>query len=159
MHGHGPDGAQHRACSLGRSEGRTFVQTALAQTFGAVGPYFISAALLLFAFTTLLGNLFYCEGAMNYISGHKVSRKIMMIFNVCAVLVIFLGAQLEFGLVWDLADVLMGIMALINLPVIVILGGTAMRALEDYVAQRKAGKNPEFKAASIGLKEQTDFWN
>lgn len=140
-------------------KGALFVQTALAQTFGAVGPYFISAALLLFAFTTLLGNLFYCEGAMNYISGHKVSRKIMMIFNVCAVLVIFLGAQLEFGLVWDLADVLMGIMALINLPVIVILGGTAMRALEDYVAQRKAGKNPEFKAASIGLKEQTDFWN
>ena len=83
----------------------------------------------------------------------------MKVFNLCAVVVIFLGAQLEFGLVWDLADVLMGIMALINLPVIVVLGGTAMRALEDYVAQRKAGKDPQFKAASIGLKEQTDFWN
>ena len=139
--------------------GALFVQTALAQTFGAVGPYFISAALLLFAFTTLLGNLFYCEGALNYISGRNVSKKAMGIFNLCAVLVIFLGAQMEFGLVWDLADVLMGIMALINLPVIVVLGGTAMRALEDYVAQRKAGKNPQFKAAAIGLKEQTDFWN
>ena len=140
-------------------KGALFVQTALAQTFGAVGPYFISAALLLFAFTTLLGNLFYCEGALNYISQRKVSKKTMTVFNLCAVVVIFLGAQMQFGLVWDLADVLMGIMALINLPVIVVLGGTAMRALEDYVAQRKAGKDPRFKAASIGLKEQTDFWN
>ena len=140
-------------------KGALFVQTALAQTFGVVGPYFISVALLLFAFTTLLGNLFYCEGALNYISQRKVSRKTMTVFNLCAVVVIFLGAQMQFGLVWDLADVLMGIMALINLPVIVVLGGTAMRALEDYVAQRKAGKDPRFKAASIGLKEQTDFWN
>lgn len=140
-------------------KGALFVQTALSQTFGAVGPYFISAALLLFAFTTLLGNLFYCEGALNYISQRKVSKKTMTVFNLCAVVVIFLGAQMQFGLVWDLADVLMGIMALINLPVIVVLGGTAMRALEDYVAQRKAGKDPRFKAASIGLKEQTDFWN
>lgn len=143
----------------GELKGALFVQTALAQTFGAVGPYFISVALLLFAFTTLLGNLFYCEGALNYISQRKVSKKTMTVFNLCAVVVIFLGAQMQFGLVWDLADVLMGIMALINLPVIVVLGGTAMRALEDYVAQRKAGKDPRFKAASIGLKEQTDFWN
>lgn len=72
---------------------------------------------------------------------------------------VFVGAQLSFGLVWDLADVLMGIMAIINLPVIVILGRTAMRALQDYMEQRRAGKNPVFKASSIGLKEKTDFWN
>lgn len=52
----------------------------------------------------------------------------------------------------------MGIMAIINLPVIVILGRTAMRALQDYMEQRRAGKNPVFKASSIGLKEKTDFW-
>ena len=50
-------------------------------------------------------------------------------------------------------------MAIINLPVIVILGGTAMKALKDYTDQRAAGKDPTFKAASIGLKEKTDFWN
>ena len=53
----------------------------------------------------------------------------------------------------------MGCMAIINLPVIVILGGTAMRALQDYAQQRKEGKNPVFKASSIGLKQKTDFWN
>ena len=139
--------------------GAPFVQASLANTFGAVGPYFITFALLLFAFTTLLGNLFYCEGCMNYVAGHTVGKTGKTVFNVVAVLLVFVGAQLEFGLVWDIADVLMGFMAIINLPVIVILGGTAMKALKDYTDQRAAGKDPEFKAASIGLKEKTDFWN
>ena len=143
----------------GGLEGAPLVQASLATTFGAVGPYFITFALLLFAFTTLLGNLFYCEGCLNYIADRKLGHVPMTVFRVIACLLVFVGAQLSFGLVWDLADVLMGIMAIINLPVIVILGRTAMRALQDYMDQRKAGKNPVFKAASIGLKEKTDFWN
>ena len=139
--------------------GAPFVQASLANTFGAVGPYFITFALLLFAFTTLLGNLFYCEGCMNYVAGHTVGKTGKTVFNVVAVLLVFVGALLDFGLVWDLADVLMGIMALINLPVIVLLGGTALRALKDYCRQRENGQDPIFKAASIGLQGQTDFWN
>ena len=50
-------------------------------------------------------------------------------------------------------------MAIVNLPVIVILGGTALKALKDYTDQRAQGKDPVFKAASIGLREKTDFWN
>ena len=139
--------------------GAPFVQASLANTFGAVGPYFITFALLLFAFTTLLGNLYYCEGCMNYIAGHKVGKTGMTIFNLAAVLLVFVGALLKVGLAWDIADVLMGFMAIINLPVIVILGGTAMKALKDYTDQRAQGKDPTFKASSIGLKEKTDFWN
>ena len=126
-------------------KGAPFVQSSLSTTFGPVGPYFITFALLLFAFTTLLGNLFYCEGCLNYIAGHTLGKAPMNLFRVIACLVVFLGAQMKFGLVWDLADVLMGVMALINLPVILILGGTAMRALNDYLAQKKAGKDPAFK--------------
>jgi len=83
----------------------------------------------------------------------------MLAFNLAACVVVFLGALLDFGLVWNLADVLMGIMALINLPVIVLLGRPALAALKDYTAQRKAGQNPVFKASAIGLRQQTDFWN
>ena len=143
----------------GGLEGAPLVQASLATTFGAVGPYFITFALLLFAFTTLLGNLFYCEGCLNYIANRKLGSVPMTVFRFIACGLVFVGAQLSFGLVWDLADVLMGIMAIINLPVIVILGRTAMRALQDYMEQRRAGKNPVFKASSIGLKEKTDFWN
>jgi len=138
--------------------GAPFVQTALSATFGNFGFYFITASLLLFAFTTLLGNLFYCEGCLNYIAGKPLNLRTVKAFHIFACLVVFLGALLDFGLVWNLADVLMGVMAIINLPVIVILGKTATDALKDYTRQRKAGKDPVFKASTIHLKEQTDFW-
>lgn len=143
----------------GGLSGAPLVQASLATTFGSVGPYFITFALLLFAFTTLLGNLFYCEGCLNYIAGRSLKNSAMNVFRIVACVLVFLGGQLEFDLVWNLADVLMGCMAIINLPVIVILGGTAMKALKDYTMQRKEGKDPVFKAASIGLKQKTDFWN
>ena len=139
--------------------GAPFVQTALASSFGNFGYYFITFSLLLFAFTTLLGNLFYCEGCLNYIAKKPVGKNTLTIFRVVSCVVVFLGALLDFGLVWDLADVLMGIMAIINLPVIVILGKTALKCLNDYIAQRKAGKDPVFTVSSISLKDQTDFWN
>ena len=53
----------------------------------------------------------------------------------------------------------MGFMALINLPVIIILGGPAIRCMKDYIKQKKAGKDPVFRAADIHLKDKTDFWN
>lgn len=139
--------------------GAPFVQTALSSTFGNFGVYFITFALLLFAFTTLLGNLFYCEGCLNYIANHPLSKKAMNIFRAIACVIIFIGALLDFGLVWDIADVLMGVMALINLPVIVLLGKTALAALNDYISQKKSGKDPQFKAANIGLAGKTDCWD
>ena len=139
--------------------GAPFVQTALSATFGAFGKYFVTFALLLFAFTTLLGNLFYCEGCLNYIAKRTLGKKVMTVFRVTACFVVFFGALLDFSLVWNLSDVLMGIMAMINLPVIVCLGKIALAALNDYVKQRKAGEDPVFKAADIGLEGQTEFWH
>ena len=66
---------------------------------------------------------------------------------------------MEIDLVWNLADVLMGLMALINLPVIVLLFRPVRAALADYTAQRRAGKNPVFRAESAGLKGKTECWN
>ena len=50
-------------------------------------------------------------------------------------------------------------MVIINIPVILILGNTAVKTLKDYMDQRKEGKDPNFKAANIGLKQETDYWN
>ena len=52
-----------------------------------------------------------------------------------------------------------GLMVLCNVPVILIIGKPAYDALKDYQKQKAEGKNPEFKAADIGLKQKTDFWN
>ena len=53
----------------------------------------------------------------------------------------------------------MGFLALINLPVIIILGGPAVQCMKDYMRQKKEGKNPVFRAEDIGLEDRTDFWN
>lgn len=139
--------------------GAPFVQEALSSVFGTAGPIFISIAMLLFAFTTLLGNFFYGEGCLKYIVRQKISNEMLIVFRVGAAIVIFLGALLDFTLAWSIADVLMGVMAIINLPVIVILGKTALKALDDYSRQKRSGKDPVFKAADIGIQEKVDFWN
>ena len=76
---------------------------------------------------------------------------------VCAA-VVFIGAGMEMDLLWNISDVLMGVMALINIPVLLLLSGTVKRALTDFEKQRRTGKNPVFCAKNINLKQETDFW-
>ena len=141
----------------------------------------------LFAFTTLIGNYSYCEGCLKFILNREVSKTGLIVFRIIATILVFLGAVATAGLVWDTADMLQGMIVVVNVPSILILGGTAIRCLNDYVKQRKEGKDPHFvakdigvkpamrclsdycrqrkegkdphfKAADIGLKEDTDFW-
>ena len=141
------------------AQGAPYVQAALSASFGAAGPIFITVAMVLFAFTTLIGNLYYVDNALAYLLGHVPSKRFMVVFRLIALGLIFLGAGLTLNLVWNLSDVLMGIMVLINVPVIAVLSRPAAAALRNYTEQRRAGKNPVFRAADIGLKEKTDYWN
>ena len=140
-------------------QGAPYVQEALSASFGTLGPIFITVAMVLFAFTTLIGNLYYVDNALAYLLGHVPSKRFMVVFRLIAMGLIFLGAGLTLDLVWNLSDVLMGIMVIINIPVIVVLSRPAAAALRNYTQQRKEGKNPVFRAADIGLKEKTDYWN
>lgn len=139
--------------------GAPFVQQSLQATFGAFGPIFIAVSMCLFAFTTLIGNYYYCEGCLKYIMKRTPSKAFITVFRLVAAVIVMLGAVVSMGLAWDTADLLQALMVVINIPVIIILGKPAMDALKDYTKQRKEGKNPEFKAADIDLKEKTDFWN
>lgn len=138
--------------------GAPYVQAALQSSLGSIGPIFITVSMILFAFTTLLGNFYYVENLIIYIMKRVPSKTFMTAFRVLGAVVIFIGAGLDMGLVWDIADVLMGIMAIINIPVIIILAKPALIALEDYAKQKKTGKNPVFKAETVGLKGKTDYW-
>lgn len=134
------------------------IQASLGANFGAFGSIFITIALALFAYTTLVGNYYYAEMNISYIYKDALKNKAFMFaYRFIAVAVIFFGAQNSAGLAWDLADVLMGLMALINVPVCIILGKKAYAALLDYIEQKKAGKDPVFKASSIGIKD-TEYW-
>lgn len=138
--------------------GAPYVQAALQSALGNFGPIFIAVSMALFAFTTLIGNYFYCEGCLRFIFKRTPSHTFMTVFRIIAAVIILLGAMISMNLAWDTADLFQGLMVVINVPVILILGRPAMAALKDYMAQRKAGKDPEFKAASIQLKSETDFW-
>lgn len=138
--------------------GAPYVQTALAASMGGVAKVFITVSMVLFAFTTLLGNLYYVDNCFAYIMKAVPGPTFNMIYRAIACVVIFIGAGSSMGLMWDLADVLMGCMAIINLPVICILGGPALKAMDDYSKQREAGKNPVFKARSIGISQKLDYW-
>ena len=138
--------------------GAPYVQTALAASMGGVAKVFITVSMVLFAFTTLLGNLYYVDNCFAYIMKAVPGPTFNMVYRALACVVIFIGAGSSMGLMWDLADVLMGCMAIINLPVICILGGPALKAMDDYSKQREAGKNPVFVAKSIGITQKLDYW-
>lgn len=140
-------------------KGAPFVQAAVSTILGKFGGTFVTFALFCFAFTSILGNFYYAEVNLRYLCKKLPSKSTLSIFRSAAVVIVLLGSMLEFSVAWNTADVLMGLMALINLPIIIILGGPAIKCMNDYIEQKKAGKNPVFKASSINLPDKTDFWN
>ncbi len=138
--------------------GAPYVQLALKSTLGNAGPIFITVAMILFAFTTLLGNLYYVDQSLFFILKKKPSKPVLYTYYIVASLVIFIGAGLKAGLLWDIADITMGIMALINIPIMFILGKYAFRALKDYEKKAKKGNEINFKAKDINLPDQVDCW-
>ena len=139
--------------------GAPYVQAAMQSALGSFGPIFIAVSMALFAFTTLIGNYYYCEGCMRFIFKRTPSKTFLTVFRIIAAIIVMLGAVISMQLAWDTADLFQALMVVINVPVILILSRPALAALKDYVSQRKQGKEPVFKASDIGLREKTDFWN
>jgi AGCS family alanine or glycine:cation symporter len=140
--------------------GAPYVQNALSTVFGMLGPIAITFAMVLFAFTTLLGNLYYVDNVLAYLNGKKMpSESTMKAVHIICAVIIFFGAIIPMDAAWALADITMGGMTLINLPACVLLGGIAVKALRDYEKQKKAGQKPVFHAADIGLDpKELDYW-
>lgn len=136
-------------------QGMPYVQTAVFSQIGRLGPLFIMISIFLFAFSSLVGNYYYTESNFRFI---RDSKRGLFVFRLTCVAAVFVGAILDFGTVWSLADVLMGLMAMMNLVVILLLGGKAMTALKDYQRQRKNGKNPVFRAEKVGVGDPA-IWN
>ena len=138
--------------------GAAYVQQSMGMALGDFGPIFIAAAMSLFAFTTLIGNYYYCEGCLKFILKRSPGKAFMTCFRLAATALVFVGAILSAGVVWDTADMLQAFMVIINVPVIIILGRHAFAALKDYKRQRAEGRDPVFKSSSIGLEGRTDCW-
>lgn len=139
--------------------GAPFVQQALSSTFGSFGPVFIAVAMCLFAYTTLLGNFYYVESCFAYLFGKRPGKKSLLVIRIAGAALILFGAALKMEHAWNIADIAQCILAFINIPVCIVLGSKAYIALNDYVSQKKQGKNPVYNSSENGVTEQTDFWN
>lgn len=140
--------------TAGKLDGIPYVQAALQANVGEIGIHFITFSIFAFAFTSLIGNYYYAESNFLFIKDNKV---LLFLFRISCLVAIFFGAQADFSTVWNIADILMGFMAIENILVIFVLGNIAFKVLDDYTEQKKQGLNPVFKAKKIGLKN-TNHW-
>lgn len=139
----------------GESDGIILTQNSLAVQVGDWAPYFIAIAIIFFAFSSIIGNYYYGESNIEFMDAHKGW---MFSYRILVLAMVMFGSVAQVQLVWNLADLFMGLMALINIAIIIILGKIAFLVLDDFTQQRKVGKNPVFYAKSIPTLKNTDCW-
>ncbi len=139
--------------------GIPYVQASLHSVFGELGPMFITVAILLFGFTTLIGNYYYTEGCLRFIMNRRPGKIVMTVFRIIASIIVFAGALASAGFAWDSADLCQALMVVVNIPCILILSPITIKALRNYTEQRKQGKEPVYFAKECGVNQDTDFWN
>lgn len=133
----------------GALDGIPYVQAAISSNVGQWGIHFITFSIFAFAFSSLVGNYFYAESNILFIKNNKT---LLFVFRITCIVAIFLGAQADFSLVWNLADVTMGLMAIVNIIAIFLLSGTVVKVLNDYEKQKKQGIKLVFHEKNVGIK-------
>ncbi|KZE45291.1 alanine/glycine:cation symporter family protein [Rossellomorea marisflavi] len=135
---------------MGGTDGIQLTQAALTTHVGGWANTFVAIAIFLFAFSSIIGNYYYGETNIEFI---KYSPVTLFLYRLAVLGMVIFGAMVDLQVVWDLADLFMGVMAIINLIAITLLGRIAIAALKDYRQQKKEGKDPVFYSDSIkGLK-------
>ena len=138
--------------------GINLTQSALQSEVGATGPIFVAVAIFLFAFSSIIGNYYYGEANIRFITS---SRWVMTIYRICSagVMVIF-GALASFEMVWNIADFSMVFLTTCNLIAIVLLGRYAFRLLDDYRRQKRQGiKEPVFHRSQLPeIESELECW-
>lgn len=142
--------------TFGTLNGMPLVQMAINSSVGEMGIHFVTFAIFCFAFSSLIGNYFYAEGNIRFITKSNV---VLTIFRITCLIAIMVGCLNNFTLAWNFADITMAFMAIVNLVAIFLLGKWAFKALDDYAEQRKAGKNPVFVSDNIEGMPRTECWH
>ncbi|OZU87093.1 sodium:alanine symporter family protein [Virgibacillus indicus] len=137
------------------ADGIQLTQDAFSILIGDWGGIFIAVAIFLFAFSSILGNYYYGESNIAFI---KNSKTWLLIYRLAVLAMVIFGAIATFDIVWALADLTMAIMALINLYAITRLFKIANLVLQDYMKQRKEGKDPVFYRDTLENQDGIEFW-
>ena len=138
--------------------GIALTQTALQSEVGSIGPIFIAIAILLFAFSSIIGNYYYGEANIRFITPNNT---VMTIYRICSAgLMVIFGAIASFELVWNIVDFFMAFLTACNLIAIILLGRYAFRLLEDYRQQKRNGiKEPVFHRSQLPeIEDEIECW-
>ena len=143
----------------GKLTGIALAQASLASIFGALAPAAVSFMILLFAFSSIVGNYYYGEINIAFFEHDEATgRKALNLFRVGVVAMVLFGCMAELTLVWNLADLFMGLLCLTNLYAVARLAKYAKIALNDYVAERKQGLEPKFDPNLLGSTDGVHAW-
>ncbi|SNU04128.1 alanine or glycine:cation symporter, AGCS family [Prevotellaceae bacterium MN60] len=138
--------------------GIALTQSALQSEVGNVGPIFVAIAIFLFAFSSIIGNYYYGEANIRFITDNS---SVMTIYRLCSggLMVVF-GAIASFELVWNIVDFFMAFLTACNLIAIILLGRYAFRLLDDYRQQKKKGiKEPVFHRSQLPeIEDEIECW-
>ncbi|MDO6654673.1 MULTISPECIES: sodium:alanine symporter family protein [Bacillaceae] len=134
--------------------GIELLQNSLNSHVGGWSGIFISVAIFLFAFSSIIGSYYYGETNIEFI---KESKPALFIFRLATMGFVLIGSVSSLSLVWKMADLFMALMTVINLIAIGLLGKIAFKVLKDYENQRKQGKSPVFNPTKLGIKD-ADAW-
>jgi AGCS family alanine or glycine:cation symporter len=132
----------------GGMQGIEVTQAAMSSQIGQFGPIFIAIVILLFAYSSILGNYFYGQSNLNYIKEHPV---VLFIFKLMVVAMVYIGAIMDISLAWDTADVFMALMAVTNLVATIGLSSIVFKVMKDYSDQLRAGKKPVFFIDNVDI--------
>ena len=148
-------------CGLHQStdlNGIVLTQASVEAVIGSFGSVFIAIAILLFAFSSIIGNYYYGEANIRFLTNNKMTITVYRIFS--AGVVVMFGALSTLELVWSVGDLCMALLTACNLVAIVALGRYVFRLLDDYRQQKRQGiKNPTFHRHQIPeLEADLDCW-
>lgn len=127
----------------GTLDGVKLTQAALNSEIGSAGSYYVAIAIFFFAFSSILGNYYYGEANLQFITR---KQWVIPVYRLLVTAMVLFGSLASLNLVWGMADIMMALMSICNLIAIVLLGKYAIRLLDDYRNQKRAGiKNPVFR--------------
>ena len=138
-------------------DGIQLTQRALTNEVGSWGEIFVAITIILFAFSSIIGNYYYGEANIRFITSRQW---VLIVYRLLVCAMVMFGALASLKLAWSLADITMGLMAICNLIAILMLGKQAFILLQDYQKQKRSGiKDPVFEKESIPeLKDNAECW-
>ncbi|MCK5824719.1 MAG: alanine:cation symporter family protein [Ichthyobacteriaceae bacterium] len=136
--------------------GIQLTQMAMNNALGEAGTIFIAVIVLLFSFSSIIGNYYYGESNIEYMTKSKLA---LNTFRAAVILMVFFGTTASLKLVWNLADIFMGLMALLNITALIMLRKIAFEVYYDYINQLKKGLNPIFHKKTIKSLKDVDSWD